>query len=300
MGDTAEKTTIEDDTLETEIAEDEDITQLSDEPSEGEETAEEIEIVREGSQPKSKSLGGSSRVRDRISKLNAKVETATDTASAANVELALTKEKLKLVELRNSQLEQDKTQPSAPDPDDFDEGKDDPKFKKKQGEYIQSIVQPEVVRQVAEANTQNANTQKINSQAKNLEGKQFEHYERVNDLKVKNYIEREDAAIDILGKNTFDVIVRSYDNSESVLYYLGTPANKKEAENLASLIESDLVLGISEMGALRKELIVKPKSKIAPDPDEELKGEKTPDLSANDRKLDKLREQAAKTGDMKP
>ena len=86
--------------------------------------AEEVEIVREGSQP---SKTGQSGFRKRVNKLNAKIDTALNEATQANTENALLKEKLKILEMEREQA-RDNPVSIQPNPDDFDSGVSDPEF----------------------------------------------------------------------------------------------------------------------------------------------------------------------------
>lgn len=270
----------------------------SEETAESTET-EEVEIVREseGSQPISDNQTG---IRKRINKLNSKVTAANEATSGANAELELEKEKTKLLNIALEQAKQSKPAPTAPNPDDFDEGINDPGYIKQHGEYTQSIIQQQVATQVAAATQQSVQTVNLNTQSQALQQKQVKHYERVNEMGIKNYSEIEDKAIGILGNETVIQIIDNFDDAHIILAYLGTDKNLSEAENLANLIKTNPIQGVAAIGGLRKDLKVRPKTKTAPDPDTEIKGDTPPKMNADERKLDKLREQATKTGDMKP
>jgi len=159
----------------------------------------------------------------------------------------------------------------SPKPDDFDEGTSDPGYIKKQDEYTQSIIQKQVSAQVAEATKHNETTVSINAQSQALQQKQFKHYERANEMKANDYAATEDKALAILGHEIANQMIGNFDDAHVLLYFLGK--NTAEAESLANLISTNPIQGVAEIGRLRSELKIKPKSKTAPDPDKEITGD---------------------------
>lgn len=230
---------------------------------------DELEIVREGSQPEADKTVG---IRKRINKLNTKVAIATEGEATANTELALEKEKNTLLALALEQAKGNGKAPEMPNPDDFDQGTSDPGFISKQTEYHKSVVTAEVARQVAEATQITVDHSDQNVKNRDLEQKQTKHYERATDIGAKDYEETEDIAIEALGGNQIvNQIIDNFDDSHILLYYLGK--NVGEAEKIAGLIKSNPVKGVAALGRLSAELKVKPKkTKIAPDPDKDLQG----------------------------
>jgi len=258
---------------------------------------QEFEVVREstGSQPKP---AGNLGVRKRINKLNAKFESAKQGEEQANSDLALEREKVKILHLALDQQKEARPQPDIPNPDDFDSGVHDPGYVKKYQEYQDATLKQEVRRQVAEASKQTAQTHTQTAQTQNLERKQVKHYERAKETGAKDYGEVEDKAIAFLGNDVVNHLIANFDDSHVLLYYLGK--NPGEAARIADTIQSNPIQGIAEIGALRSELKIKPKSNNTPDPDEELEGgSPSGNFNANDKKLEKLREEAKKTGSMK-
>lgn len=254
----------------------------------------EVEIVREGdagSQPDDKNLG----IRKRINKLNAKVEAANQTTEHTNAELLKTQEENRLLRLSLEQKQQRGDDLTAPNPMDFDEGAYDPKFIQAATEHQQKVIQSEVQKQtVTLQQTQNdvapANAALLDMQEK--------HYKRAEELGASDYSETEDKAIAILGKDIVNGLIQATGQSEVILYYLGK--NPDKAEAIAQLISDDPIKGTLAIGRLEVELKVKPKTKTSetiPDPDNELEGGSPAATNANQARLDKLREAAAKTGD---
>ena len=90
----------------------------------------------------------------------------------------------------------------------------------------------------------------------------------------------------------------NFEDSHVILYYLGK--NPEEATRIANLIKTNPIRGVAEMGRLSAELKIKPKTKIVADPDEEINGDGNTQDGELDRRLNKLRDEAAKSGNMGP
>jgi hypothetical protein len=234
------------------------------------EEPEEIEIVREGTQPKFNQQEVNDIVSKRVNKLNAKVTEASESAGQINTELALANERNKILQLALEQAKAVPQETSLPMPDDFDEGVSDPEYIKKQAEYTQALINKgiaEGLAQVTQANSNTHNQQQVNDK---LLSKQVKHYERAEKIGAKDYAVTEDKALEVLGNEVANHIIDNFDDSHVILYYLGK--NPDEAERIAGLIKSQPIKGVAEMGRLSAELKVKTKSRVAPDPDEEIQG----------------------------
>jgi hypothetical protein len=263
-----------------------------------EEVDEEIEVVREikGSPPK-KADSLPMGVRKRLSKLKAKAVSAKDEVGKANEENAVLRERLKLLELQAELTKEEPTTNQEPNPDDFDEGESDPKFLKKQRAFDNSVIKSDLRKEFAETAKQNVVTENQTRKSKQRDQKLEEHYGRVAGMKAKDYFEVEDQAIEYMGEETVKEIIENFDDPHILLYYLG--ANKGEAEELVDTIKSNPIRGTAAIGRLQSELMVKPKSKKIPNPDEDLEGgTSSGNMTADERKLDKLRAEADKTGNI--
>lgn len=245
--------------------ENEDADPLADgeaEENEAEKEAEEFEVVRQtdaGSQP-DRQHG----IRKRINKLNAKVAAAEDSTTQVNLEL----EKVKAInQVQALALEQQKDKLVPPDPVDFDDGVQDARYI----QALQAFTQPAIEAAVNKhaATLQVSQPEPVDP---NIERAQINHYERADDLKVKDFDDTENKAIAIIGNDVAKHIIQSSDNSHFVMYYLGK--HPGEAENIKALIDSDPIKGVLAIGRLEAELSVKPKAKRepAPNPDDELSG----------------------------
>jgi len=235
-------------------------------------------------------------------KLISKNKEENDVAAQTNTDLAIEKEKTKILQIALEQAKGNQNAPTVPNPNDFDDGSDDPEFIKKQATHNQSIMKDEVARlvteKVAAVTSEAQETQRLNNNAQSLELKTNAHYERVKELDVDAYFKREDVALEIFGQENINHFINTFEDSQKLLWYLGTEANRGEAERIADLFKTNPILGIAEIGGIRVKQKLNPKSTLAPDPDKEIKGEKPNDDSRLSKKLDKLREAAAQGGDM--
>lgn len=241
-----------------------------DEPIEsGDEDGEEAEVATEnevflegdeGSQP-DKQIG----IKKRINKLNAKRDEAVAETTEAERKLAISEEQNKL--LRMAVEQNQAVAPTPPDPKDFDDGVKDPKYVQAFNEYNEPLIDAAVQRR-----TSHLAQVKDEGVDPNLVKMQTKHYERADELAIKDFEEVEDKAISILGKETVNGLVQNSTNSHLVLYYLGK--NPDKAEAYAELIKTNPVKAILDLGALGTNLSVGPKHKTepTPDPDEELQG----------------------------
>jgi len=259
---------------------------------------EEFEVVREskGSQPKP---AGNLGISKRINKLNAKVETAVQGEEKANAELILANERTRLLQIQLDQQNETQDQPVLPKPDDFDDGVHDPEYIKQVGVYQNAVIEyqvsQQVKQQVQEATKQTVQTQSTAIQSQELKRKQIKHYEQADKLGMKNYAEVEDKAIEILGTKTVNVIIDNFtEDSHILLGYLGL--NPGEAQRIAEKLKINPIQGVAELGALRSELKIKPKTKITPDPDNPLPGGSPSGANDSDAKAEKLLANATKSG----
>jgi hypothetical protein len=296
MGNIAEdQETVAPEDQETEAPEAEEAEVTTEEPEESAETKDvEVEIVREGTQPQFTQQQLNDTVSKRVKRLNRKVDEINDASNTANTELAIANEKNKILEIALQQAKSVKAAPNPPKADDFDGGTNDPEFIKKQDEYHHSIITSEVARQVSEATINTASTTDINAKSQELQRKQLKHYERANEIGAKDYATTEDKALEILGNEVANHMIDNFDDSHILLYYLGK--NPVEAEHLSDLLKSNPIKGVAEIGRLSSELKIKPKTNIAPDPDEEIQGGAPTASEHTQNQLEKLRDQAAKSG----
>ena len=232
---------------------------LEEPQAEGEATAEPelVETVIEDpdSQRERPKGGGYRRLISRLGK--AKAETRDVSA-----ELEQERQRRQLLEMA---LEQERgTKKGPPNPADFDEGAYDPKFAEAQRAYIDSLV-TEKVQQVAPAAVPEVD--------RTLEQRQRSHADRAEALGLPDYADAQDKAIDILGPELANGIIKDADKSEIVLYYLGK--NPGKAEEIADLFQTNPIKATLEIGRMEQRLQVTKKSaqtQPLPDPDREVQG----------------------------
>jgi len=137
----------------------------------------------------------------RIDKLNGKVDAANTHADEATRRAEMLEEENKLLRLQQAQAD---SLVSRPDEDDFETTAEyTVALDKYDGERITKAAQEQVAQLVKQSQTQ---TTQVNQDAK-LEESIGEHYDRANSLKMKNYEELEDKAIDVLGNDLSKVIM---------------------------------------------------------------------------------------------
>lgn len=263
MGESDKKELVDEEDQLIDVNADEDESDGSEEDSQ-EPDSQEVEIVlagEDGSQP-AKNPRGFTR---RVSKLNARVQAAKEEASEASRELELERQKNKILELA-LQGKQEETGP--PDPNEFDEGVSDPKYRTALNDYTRSFVQQEIEK-VKPKEPEVASVRTVDP---SLEKKQTAHYERAEKLPVKDYEAVEDVAIDILGKDNVNHIINNIPNSELLMFHLGK--NPSKAREIVDTIKENPIAGVLELGNLSNRLQLKPvgKSDPVPDPDTELEG----------------------------
>lgn len=261
--------------------------------------SDEVEIVREGTQPQFTQQQVNDIVNKRVKRLNGKVTEASDSSAQSNVELDLAREKNKILELALEQAKATKkAEVKLPDPNDFDEGVNDAEYLVQHNNYTQSMIASQVAEQVAKATETVSNTTNQTQRSEALLKKQVKHYERADEIGAKDYEATEDKALEVLGQETANHIIDNFDDSHVIMYFLGK--NPDEAKRIAHLLKTQAIKGVAEVGRLSAQLQIKPKNKPIADPDEEIISDGNAQSGTNERKLEKLRDQAAKTGNMKP
>lgn len=226
----------------------------------------EVDIVLdedEGSQL-DKQLNIDRIVRKRVSRLNTKHDKHT---AELEQNSQFKDQKIQLLELALDQKNQSQ-ELEQPDPTEFDDGANDPKYVKALQTYNQSYMDQQVKVATADLVVPQSDTGPDVA----LEAAQTRHYKDAQTLGIKDYDETEDKAINILGKEAVNQFILNSNKSHLVLYHLGK--NLDLAEEIAELIKTLPVKATLQFGALGERLKVKPRrrTQTAPDPDEELQG----------------------------
>jgi len=269
------------------------------EPGDGQEEADEVELVIDGDTHPKKNETPRGFLK-RINKLNGKVDSAKQ-------ETAAEKEKREFLEDENRVLKVALEQargtgkpeaPTLPNPDDYDGGPSDQGYIDAVIEYQAKTTQAQVADGIQKARQQATVTAAQEAGAQRLEQKQAAHYERAAKLKVKDYEATEDKAIEIFGNEHTNHLIANLDNSEVAFYYFGK--NPEVAQKYSDMLKREPIKALIEIGGLLAKIKVKPKRESAPDPDEELEGGTPSNLEAMQTKLNKLRDAARSGGDMGP
>lgn len=270
----------------------------TDDDGEGESNDEgdqvDVVLADDGSQPKTKRPNrGFSR---RVNKLNRRNDASQLEASHATEALETERQKNRLLQLALDQ-KSEAGPATAPDPSKFDDGVSDPRYIQANNDFLLNRAGENAKKHIPKQEPQTPQTDYA------LERKQTTHYENAEKLGVSDYETVEDKAIEILGNDIVNQLIASNDRSHLILYHLGK--NPSKAEDIADLVKTNPIRGVMELGALGEGLKVvrgKAKTEPAPDPDDELEGtspSKMSQMSADEKKLDKLRDAATADNSMK-
>ena len=119
------------------------------------------------------------------------------------------------------------------------------------------------------------------------------YYARAEKLNAKDFSDAEDRVMQSLGKDAALKLIGVFDNSEAVVYTLGSEKHAAKLQYFSDLLKSDPVLGVAELTKFAGKVSLQPKTAKAPDPDdvEMSAGGATPDLQ---KQLERLREKHSK------
>lgn len=216
----------------------------------------------------------------RINKLNGDIDTLESQNSEANQENLDLKEENKLLRMavdrsRGGSAEKELKRPN---PDDFDGGTYDPKYIDEANVYMDAKIAEGTKNAVAKfAETSQVKQTEV-VQSEGLKAKQKAHFERAAKLKIKDYAETEDKAIEILGTQSVNHLIGGLKkDTEKILYHLGKFPDK--AHHYAEMFKTrdGTIEALVELGRLVERIKVKPKKTTAPGPDNELEGGGTPE-----------------------
>ena len=219
--------------------------------------SDEFEIVIEGEeQPASKAKP--TGFKKRIDKLNGKIEEANTEADKERHRAAALEEENRLLRVHMQQTKPD----VEPNEDDFDTDVEYRTAKKAWDDKRIESIASEQVQKIVKA-SQSQNTQ-VNTE-RDLEGRIAEHCERADSLKMPNYYELEDKAIDTLGNDFAKMIMAKTKKSHLIMGHLG--ANIGKAEQLSNLLKTDPVGALIQAVEIGESLSTRPKHSTAPDPE---------------------------------
>jgi hypothetical protein len=219
---------------------------------------EEVEIVVEGEDKPASKSQRSNGFKKRIDKLNSKVSAANTATDEVTRRAEMLEEENKLLRLQAQSVKPT----SRPDEDSFDTRAE---YLAALDEYDNERITKAAQKQVAEYATQSQTQTTLANQDAKLEASLGEHYERANTLKMKNYEELEDKAIDVLGNDLSKVIMANTEKSHLIMAHLG--ANPAKAAELVELVKVNPVKALVKAVEIGNSLSIKPKTQIAPDPE---------------------------------
>ncbi len=251
------------------------------------EETKEVEIVLEGADASPEPVP--QWVNKRFGRYAKKVKQANSETEAVQAQLQAVKQENELLRLNTKQQ---KTK-ERPDEDDFESRSDYLKADQQWQDDRSKSVIDERFQELSQANQ--SQTQQA-EYSDNIDTQIDSHYERVAKLRMPNYSDLEGKAADILGDDMCREILANSEDSHLVMAHLG--ANPSLAQQYKSMALSQPVKALLDIGRLGARLSVKPKNSTTPDPETKIpEGESTTE-TANQRKLDKLRDEAAQSGDM--
>jgi len=96
------------------------------------------------------------------------------------------------------------------------------------------------------------------------------HYQRASELKVSDYVQAEDAAVEVLGAQLISSLQTTLDQSETLIYFLGK--NPDKAQEMKELFDTNPGKATFALGQLSSKLTLLPKGKKPPNPDVPLTG----------------------------
>lgn len=246
---------------ESEVIDTEIVAEASEGEQAGAETAsEEVEIIVEGEEkPASKARpNGFSK---RINKLNGKIDKANTASEEANRRANALEEENRLLRLNSQQGKP----VAAPKEEDFDT---DVEYQTAKNAWDTALIESIATKKANEiVQASQSQTTRVNTD-RDLEDSIGKHYERVESLKMSNYEELEDKAIDVLGNDFAKVIIANTKKSHLIMGHLG--ANIGRAEELNRLLKTNPVAALIQAVEIGEKLSTRPKHSTAPDPEQQV------------------------------
>lgn len=171
-------------------------------------------------------------------------------------------------------------------------GYDEAKYQQAMTEYLQTAGQSVVTQELTKLQKQQQQEGQKQQRRASLET----HYQRADKLKVPDYDDAENAAMEVLGREAVEDIAAHTDDSELVLYYLGK--NPGKAAEIKELLDTSPVRATYALGKLSASLSARPKTKSAPKaPDKPVDAGGPSSGNSWEKRLESARDKAAKTGD---
>lgn len=249
---------------------------------------EEVEVILEGDDASPEPVP--QWVNKRFGRYAKKVKQANSEVEQVKAQMEAIRQENELLRL-NAQQAKPKERPNE---DDFDTRED---YLKADQKWIDERARSIADERFQELNKANISQTTQQQYSETIDKQIDSHYERVASLKMPNYAELEGKAADALGDEVCREILANNEASHLIMAHLG--ANPHKAQHYKSMIDNGqpikAVMAIGELGA---KLSIKPKNQSTPDPETKIAPGETASTTANERKLEKLRAEAAASGDM--
>ncbi len=214
---------------------------------------ENVEIVLEGEEKPSSEVPYG--VQKRFRKLTEKVQTADAGKTEAERKLDVANAEIEL-------LKMGKGGDKRPDVDEYNTTEE---FKVAEDAWLNERIEAAAEKSAASLIQQTQATAQATRHDESLKGQIAKHYERAEALKMPNYEELEDKAIESLGKDFAKQIMANSSQSEFIIGHLG--ANPAKAEALKQLAQTNPLKAFTEALELGGKLSRKSNIKTAPDPE---------------------------------
>lgn len=263
---TLEPEQIDQETDEQETGEIQETDQDTDEP---EQEDDEVEIIAEGEEQPASKKSTPVGIIKRINKLNGKIDDANSQAEKERLRAEMLEEENKLLRMQYQQSNAPKPA-ERPDPDDFDDHKS---YLQADQKWIDDRINEAAKKQAAEILKDRQSQAATVNQNEELNSRITQHYSRVETLRIPQYEDLEDKAIDTLGNDFAKQIMANSSKSHLILAHLG--ANTAKAQELGLLVKNDPLRAYTEAIELGAKLSTRSKSKPAPDPETVVSGGKT-------------------------
>lgn len=192
--------------------------------------------------------------------------------------------RLRALEIENELLRKNNAPKASgpPDPLDYD---DTAEYRRDLDAYIADQAKKQI-EQFSQSQAEKVKSEKL---AQQLEGAMEKHYQRAASLGDQNFGAIENIAREHLGDEACHQIMMRFDNSEQVLYALGS--NPEKAQEFARDLRSDPVGGVIRLTRYAQDLgNVKPES--IPEPDSKIEGSAASPSVNWDQKIESLRKEA--------
>lgn len=260
--------------------------------------SQEVEVVYDGPEEPQAKKPENRRIRKRLKKQQVQIDAKDQEILARDAKIANLEQQNQILNLARGLPQETPVQNIPPDPNDtdaFPDGIYDVEYNKQ----VQAYRDRGTIDLVNKTWNENLNRADQGHRQLSVERKYQEtqdaYDDKVANSNIKNYDEAEDAVITELGQNTFDTLLKSIDDPQFVIAFLGNKKNRARLERCGNAMKVDPLKGFADIIALSAKMKPTKLNKTLLDPDTEIPGG-TPSARADDLKEKKLLDEADKTG----